>query len=248
MFFNPGESLKKLKPDTKITGAIWSIVLLVIVSGVIMLPIITSHDYYDALYRIVIRQQADSGKDLGEKEKIQIKDYLHSGINKTIQIFSHFAGKLVSVFLYYLLFYSLILWGLSSLFKINIGFSYSFKIMVCLYIIFCLELILISIMVVVSDWKPLLANAKNMKDFTSVLMAYTSLAVIWDMSEIGVVPFYLLNYLTNIFIYIYFGYFYLVLTGSVNIEKKLAIKMTIIFALIIGLLNIISGVPLMFMK
>ena len=102
-------------------------------------------------------------------------------------------------------------------------------------------------MVVFADWHLSLSNVQSMKEFTAVLTAYTSLAVIFEISEIGAVPFLILNYLTNIFTYLYFSLFYLVLTKSVNVEKKQAIIVTVIYAIISGLMYILLSLPYIFM-
>jgi hypothetical protein len=121
---------------------------------------------------------------------------------------------------------------LGKIFRGEIDYGKSIRIMIFSSIVIVLGLLIKTGLAVASDWRSALSSTESVYDLNSVFMTNISAAVFFNSSSIGRIPYFIVNYITDVF---NLGCAFFVISGLRAICKmttgKAAASTAILFAL-----------------
>lgn len=240
---NPFEGFSDLGDKTKWFLPLISILILLFLSTALVLPLMQSDEYTDAVVRVAISKQAEKGVEMSMEQQAAMSEQMGSSMVKKITIISTLVGAVLFTVIIMLL-NSLLIKILSSIMKEQVKFSLIFKILIFISIIGIVQSLVKTGITLSGDWARILNRVNDTSSLKLALTAPVSLAALFSYNTLGSTGYYLMDTLTDIFNWIYYIFLYAGLKISAGMTKKHALLVTIISAvvlLIIGLVfNLIS--------
>jgi hypothetical protein len=229
---NPFEGYGKLNGGTKVFPPLLVIIVLFLLSLVIMIPMQNSDVYSDAVVRIQTAVMADQGNEMSAEQQTAMAEQMKSPMVRNITIVSTFVGGLFSfmaITLLMALFMKLIAGGFK---KESVKFALIFKIILFASIVSMVQSLLKMGITVTGDWQRALSRVNSAAELQFALQSPISLAALFDPVQMGRQVYFLIDYVTDIFNWIYYIFIYAGLKVAVGLEKKQALIATILVALI----------------
>ena len=235
---SPVDGFSKVDAKTKIALPILLIILLALISTTLLLGIMSNDGYKEALLRTQIVSFQEKGTELSSEQMAAMEKQFNSPTFMVITAVSTVGGGVITYVLMTAV--SLFLLKLISLiFKQKAGLKILLRIFVYIALFSIAQMLLKNIITLVSDYGRILARVQSTDDLRYALTSSISLAALFDPSSIGKALHYAIDLLTDVFNWLYYGFLYAGLRGAAKIEKKTALTITIVFALVmsgIGLL------------
>ncbi|MBB6481006.1 YIP1 family protein [Spirochaeta isovalerica] len=229
---NPFEGYKKLNNDTKLFLPFLTIIILFLFSVLLMIPMQTSDVYGEAMARVQQAALADRGTELSDEQMTAMAEQMKSPMVRNITIVSTIGGGLVS-YIVITLVSALILKLLSGGFKKEaVKYSLVLKIILFASIVSMVQALLKMGITLSGDWQRALARVNTTGDLQMALQSPVSLAALFDPVSMGRQVYFLLDYVTDIFNWIYYLFLYAGLKGALALEKNKALAVTVIMAVI----------------
>jgi len=238
ILLNPFESFSEVNDDTKWFLPLVLILFLILISTSLLIPLMQSDEYVDALVRITTRQQVEKGIEMSAETQSAIKEQLESPLMKKITIASAMGGSIV-VFIVIMLLNVLLIKILAAILKNKVKFSLIFKILIFASIIGIIQSLIKSGIALSGDWTGILNRVNDTIGLKLALSAPVSLVVFFSAGTLGSTGYFLLDVLTDIFNWIYYIFLYAGLKNSAGLTKKHALIVTIISALVFILIGLI---------
>jgi len=229
---NPFSGYKKLGDDTKLFLPFLIIVILFLLSLAMMIPMQSSDVYSDALVRIQQAAMSERGTEMSAEQVEAMSRQMRSPMVRNITTASTFVIGLISyigITLLIALFLKLISGGLR---KESVKYSLVLKIMLFAAIVTMVQSLVKMGITVTGDWQRALARVNTSTDLQFALQSPISLAAFFDPASMGRQVFYIVDYLTDIFNWIYYIFLYAGLRSSLAMDKGKALTATVLIAVI----------------
>ncbi|MDC7226923.1 MAG: YIP1 family protein [Spirochaetales bacterium] len=242
LFISPTEGFSDLTPQTPIILPVLSIVVLVLAGMLMLMPIIGSETYTEALGRVQINTLAERGTEMSAEQLEVMQEQLHSGRMRTFTMLSSTVGGAFTFFLM-LLVNTLFLLILTRIFGSKPSFKHLFKILVFLAAVSSIQAIIKNGITLMSDYERLLSRVQYAKDMQWAITSPVSLAVLFAPGKLSILLYTLIDSITDIFNWIYFIYLYFAMRFSLSLPGNKAIGITILAAaLMIGISLIFASI------
>lgn len=229
---NPFEGYKGVNDNTGILLPVLSIILLFIISVSMMLPILVSEPYADAVVRTQISAMAERGNEMSLEQQTAMAEQMSSPMFRNITIASSYGGGLIGLIVITLLVTLILKLIVSSVKKEKVKFSLVFKIIIFALIVGMVQSIVKMGITLAGDWPRILARVNDAAGLQQALQSPVSLAALFDRATVGNTVYTLINSLTDVFNWIYYLFIYAGLRSALVIEKKPALIVTVVIALI----------------
>lgn len=224
---NPFEGFGKLKEGTRLLPPLLVIIVLFLLSLVLMIPMQSSDVYSDAVVRIQTAVMADQGNEMSTEQQDAMAERMKSPMIRNITILSTFVGGLFS-FMAIILLLALFMKFLSGgLKKESVKFSLLLKMILFASIVSVVQSMLKMGLTISGDWQRALSRVNSAAELQFALQSPVSLAAFFDPAQMGRQVYFLLDYVTDIFNWIYYVFIYAGLKAAVGLEKKSALIVTI---------------------
>jgi hypothetical protein len=228
---NPFEGFSEVTEKTKWFIPLLSILVLVLISIALLIPIMQSNEYTDALVRSTISRQAEKGVEMSTEAQRAMTEELSSPMIKKITIISAFGGGIIT-FVIVMLLNALFIKLLSLIMKKKVSFSLIFKIFIFISIIGIVQSLIKSGITLSGDWSRILSRVTDTTGLKLALSAPVSLAALFSVETLGSTGYFLIDAITDIFNWIYYIFLYAGLKISAGFTKKQALILTILTAVI----------------
>ncbi len=239
IIINPFNGYKGLDDNTKIGIPLVSIIFLFLISTFLLVPIMKSDSYFEAITRVQITNMAEHGNELSTERQNEMAEQFKSPLVRNMTVVMPFVTGLL-LFLLYTLFVTFILkFIISAIKKERIKFSLILKIILFTSIIYMIQIILKNSITITGDWLRALKRANDTSSLQMALQTPISLAALLDPGKTGKIIYFLIDFLTDIFNWLYYVFLYAGLKVAVKLEKKQALLMTVIIAVISLLIGLI---------
>ena len=238
IFSNPQNGLSRIDKDTKIFFPLLIVLLLMALSTALILPIIQSPEYSQALVRLQAADMAEKGSPMSREQMEAMERQLSSPQVKTITTLSSLIGGVVGYILMLLVTWLLLKLILVSV-KAEAPMKVLFRIMVYIALISVVQALLKNIITVSGNWERYMRMVQSKEDLQIALSSPISLASVVSHEKAGITGYFLIDAVTDVFNWLYYIFLYLALRWTLNIEKRKALTATIISAIVfigIGLL------------
>jgi len=229
---NPFEGYKGLNENTKILLPLLTIIVLFVISITMIVPILLSEPYSEAIVRAQIATMAERGNEMSSEQQAAMAEQMKSPMVKNITIASSYAGGLLTFFLMTLAAALILKLTVSSMKKDKVKFSLVFKILIFASIVAMVQSILKMGITLTGNWERALSRVNDTGSLQQVLQTPISLAALFDASGMNRTLYMLIDTLTDVFNWIYYIFVYAGLKVAVQLEKKQALTATIIIAVI----------------
>jgi hypothetical protein len=235
---NPFEGFSEINNETKWFLPLLTIIILLLISTSLLIPIMQSDEYIGALVRATTSQQAEKGVEMSTEAQEAMAKQLNSPMIKNITIASALGGGTIT-FIVILILNSLLIMLLSAILKNKIKFSLIFKIMIFISIISIVQSLIKSGITLSGDYARILSRVNDTTGLKLALAAPVSLAALFSVETLGSTGYFLLDAVTDIFNWIYYIFLYAGLKISAGLQKKHALMVTIITAVIFIIIGLI---------
>ncbi|MBI9099311.1 MAG: YIP1 family protein [Spirochaetaceae bacterium] len=236
---NPFEGYKGVNESTKILLPLLSIIVLFLISISMIVPIMLSDAYGDAVVRVQISTMAERGNEMSAEQQAAVAEQIKSPMVRNITIVSAYAGGLITFFLVTLLVTLILKIVISSVKKETVNFSLVFKIIIFASIVAMIQSILKMGITLSGDWERTLSRVNDTAALQQALQSPVSLAALADPGAVSNSVYMLIDSFSDIFNWIYYIFLYAGLRVVTQLEKKPALIIIIalaLFSIAIGLL------------
>lgn len=241
---NPFEGYAKVNDTTKVIWPLLTIILLFIISISMMVPMMTSEAYGDATVRTQIAAMAERGSEMSAEQQAAMAEQMKSPMVRNITIASAYVGGLIAfmgITLIVALILKLIVSGVK---KDKIKYSLVLKVILFASAVSMVQSLVKTGITISGDWERALARVTNGADLQLALQSPISLAAILDPANMSRQLYFLIDYVSDIFNWIYYIFLYAGLKAAIGLEKKPALIITIaiaVISLVIALLFTLIG-------
>ena len=229
---NPFEGYKDVNDSTKILFPLLTIILLFVFSISMLVPIMLSDSYGDAIVRSQVNSMIEKGNEISLEQQNAMADQIKSPMIRNITIASAFVGGLITFFLITLIITFILKLVVSSIKKDKIKFSLVFKIILFASIVAMVQSIVKTGVTLTGDWHRVLARVNDTSALQQALQSPISVAALFDPAKVGNSVYFLIDAFTDVFNWIYYLFLYAGLKVAVELEKKQALITTIVIALL----------------
>ena len=228
---SPSKGTAALTETSPVALPLVIILVLSIAASAMLIPILSSDAYTDALTRVQISTMKERGTEMSQEQIAAMEQQLQSTSVKRITIISSTAGAAIA-YIVMLLVSVLLLKLIIAIFKEKASFKLLFRIMVFLAIISMVQMIVKNGITIVSDYSRVLSRVTNTGELQHALTSPVSLGILFSPSKINASVYYLIDAFTDIFNWIYYLYLYAAMRNAVGIDKKKAVAVTIVSAVV----------------
>jgi len=228
---SPIQGFAKVDKETKVALPIVIILLLVLAATMLLIPILNSEAYTDALLRVQISSMQEKGTELSTEQIERMSEQLTSGNIKTITLLSSVVGGVFG-FALMLAVSIFILKLITVIAREKISLKLILRIMIFITLISVLQMLVKNFITVFTDYGRILSRVQETSDLQYALTSPVSLAVLFDPGKIGSSLYYLIDSFTDIFNWLYYGYLFAALKSAAGLNTGKALKITIAAAVI----------------
>ncbi len=232
IFTSPESGFSKVNDKTKILLPVFIIIIFALIVSTLLIPILNSKAYSDAMVRVQLKVLEERGGVMSDSQKEQVSQSLNSPATKTISLISTTIGGSIAYLLTILL-TVVLLKILTLIFREKPKFGHLFKIIVFVSVISIAQMLIKNIITLVTDYERVLAGVMTTADLQYALSSQISLAVLFSPGKTGTALIYLVDTLTDIFNWLYYGFVYAGLRYSCGIEHRKTLPITIIMAVLL---------------
>ncbi|HAK45631.1 MAG TPA: hypothetical protein DCO79_06890 [Spirochaeta sp.] len=227
MFASPSKGFPELTPATPILMPIIVVLILVLAGLFMLMPILGSDAYLDALGRVQVNTLVERGTEMSTEQLEMMEQQLKSDQMRTINLATTIGGGLIG-YIIILLVYALILLILTRIFKEKPGFKHLFKLLIFLAVISAVQGIVKNGITLLSNYERILSKVQYTADLQWAITSPVSLAALFNPAKTGPTLYTVIDAVTDIFNWIYFIYLYFGLKFSAGLARKKALTITII--------------------
>ena len=184
---SPSRGFSSFDEKTPLAIAIICVLVLVFISTAIIIPIINSGAYSEAVVRIQINTMKDRGTEMTAEQIEMMRESLTTGPAKKISLISSLAGGVIG-YAVMLLITTLLLKVLLSIFKEKRGFKLVLKLMVYIALITAVQMLLKNVITVLTDYERVLSRVQYTKELQYALTFSGQLSSIIFTAEHEFVP------------------------------------------------------------
>lgn len=229
---NPFEGFKGVGDSTKILFPLLTIILLFVFSISMMVPLMLSDSYGDAIVRSQVKGMIEKGNEISLEQQNAMADQIKSPMVRNITIVSAYAGGLITFFLITLFTTFLLKVFISLLKKEKVKFSLVFKVILFASLITMVQSIVKAGVTLTGDWHRVLARVNDTSALQHALQSSISVAALLDPAKVGNSVYFLIDAFTDIFNWLYYVFLYAGLKSALELERKQALAATIVTALL----------------
>ena len=229
---NPFEGFKGLNDNTKIIWPLLTIIVLFLISTSLLIPILSSDEYSQAIVRAQVTSAAEKGNPMSNEQIEAMSKQMTSPMIKNITLVSSFVGGLITFMAITLLVSLILKLFVSSVKKDKVKFSLILKIILFTTIIAMVQSLLKAGITITGNWERVLSRVNETSQLQFALTSPISLAALFDLSSLGDSLYMLLDAFTDIFNWIYYIFLYAGLKIVAELDKKKAMIITVVIALI----------------
>ena len=235
---SPSKGFSAFDNSTPFSLALILILLLVLASTAMLIPIISSDAYADAVIRVQITTLQERGTEMSAEQIEAMKQAMSSGSARTITMLSSTIGGVAGYTI--MMIVSVLLFKLILLvFKEKAKFKLLFSIMVYIGIISIVQMLIKNGITLFTDYERVLSRVQNTSDIQHALTSAVSAAALFSPAKMNSSVYYLIDAVTDIFNWIYYAYLYAAVRWTLKLEHKKALAVTIVSALIFILFGLI---------
>jgi hypothetical protein len=218
IFTKPAEAYKQITPQTKIGFCLLLLLLVLTVSGLLLLPILTSAAYHDAYLRANLNFMEKSGLLTSPGVRKTATDNLNSPLTRGFLAIGPVIGPALSL-LVVLFVASLVLWLVGLVTKNKVPFKAGLRVFAFTWAVYAWQALIQSVILLISDHQALLGKVHTMTDFSLALTVPFSLAALFPPGSVGLAAIVAIDFVTNIFNIIFY---YLLYTGlrAQSVDQK----------------------------
>lgn len=228
---SPIKGFSKVDEKTKILMPIIIVLLLVLAASALLIPILNSDAYADALMRTQISDLMEKGTELSAEQIDQMTQQLQSENMKKIMLVSSVVGGVFGYAL--MLTVSIFLIKLFTIIvKEHVSLKIILRIMIYIGLIGVVHLLTKNCITLFTNHGRILARVQSTADLQYALTSPVSLAALFDPGKINRTVYNLIDSLTDIFNWLYYGYLFAGLKGAAKLRTSTALKITIAIAVI----------------
>lgn len=240
---SPREGFGRLENKTKIILPLLILFVLLAGSGLLQIPLVTSEVYSRAMIKIGAAQAEKMGVEMTDEMLEAIEKQQSSPLQRTIVMVSIIVVPIITLLLVMLL-ETLFLLVACKILKAEITFQLLFKMLIFISLFRVLGTLLNYVFLFLSDWKSALAAVTTTVEYQDALVSEFSLAAFLDRQALGNQLFFAIDYLTNIFMILYYVFCALGLKTVAKISLKQSVIVIIILAVVSMFLGMISTLML----
>ncbi|MBN2050570.1 MAG: YIP1 family protein [Spirochaetales bacterium] len=227
----PSRGFTQIGKDTKIFLPLLVILALTLVATALLLPIVRSPEYTKAVITVQEQTMQEKGSPLSREQAEAMADQLSSDRMKTITTVSTLVGGLFGYLI--MLMVSWLLFKLILvIFKTPASMGLLFKVLVYLALFTAVQSILKTVVTLSGNWERMLALVQTTDDFKMALQSPISLAALVSYKKVGTTAYFIIDTLTDIFNYLYYGYLYVALHRLFGMEKRKALFAVLVCAVL----------------
>ncbi len=228
---SPSTGFATVNDATPFFLALIIILILTLASSALLLPVLGSDGYMNALSRAQINTLKERGTVMSEDQIEAMQKQLQSDSVRTITMVSATAGSVVTYVA--MLFVSVLLMKLILLiFREKTSFKLLLRIMIFIALITAFQMIVKNLITVLTDYERVLSRVQYALDLQYALSSSVSLAALFSPAGMNPSLYYLLDAFTDIFNWLYYGYLYAGLRWAAGLNKSKALSVTIVSAIV----------------
>jgi hypothetical protein len=207
---NPSTGFAQVGKETKIALPVILLLISILVTIALMLPMMLSDPYAEALARVQLSVLAERGTQLSEEQSAAMAQQLRSPAVRGITVASALVVGTITYVLM-LLFSTLVLKIVAAAAKQEeAGFGVLFKVMVYSGVFGVVQRLAKDVVIMTGNWERALRKVGDTDGLKEVLQAPLSAAMFFDHETLGDAGFYVLDAVTDpfnwlTFIFVYFG-------------------------------------------
>lgn len=236
---NPFDGFRDLKESTKLFPALLVIIVLFLFSMILLIPIMSSPAYGDAVARVQSTVMAQRGTEMSAEQQAAMAEQLKSPVVRNITIVSAVAGGLISYMAVLLVMTLVLMLVIGAVRKEKIRFSLVLKLLLFTAIVSMVQSLVKMGITLSGDWLRVLSRVTDTPSLQAALNSPVSLAALMDVSAVGRQVYYLVDYITDVFNWVYYIFLYAGLKAVAGLEKKKALLITVIIAVISILIGLV---------
>jgi hypothetical protein len=228
---SPIKGFSNVNKETGVALPLIVVLLLVLASSMLLIPILSSDAYTDAMVRAQINSMQEKGTELSTEQIELMSQQFTSGNVKTITLLTSIIGGVFGYVL--MLVVSVFLLKLFTVIaKEKISLKLLLRILVFVAIISVLQMLIKNFITVFTDYERILSRVQNTSDLQYALSSPVSLAAIFTPGKISTSLYFLIDAITDIFNWLYYGYLFAGLKAAAGLSTSKALKITIISAIV----------------
>lgn len=232
IFSNPFEGFKGIDDSTKIFPPLLIVILLFIATQALMIPIMNSDVYGDAMARVQIAAMAEQGREMSSEQQAAMMEQMKSPMVRNINIVSALVGGSIIIVVITLITALILKLIVSAVKKDTVKFSLIFKILLFIMLITMIQSLVKMGVTHLGNWERALARITKASELQMVVQSPISLAAILDPQEMSRQLYFLVDYVTDIFNWIYYIFFYAAMRSTIALDKNKALIITVVLAVI----------------
>ena len=228
---SPSKGFAELSGSSPVVLPLIMVLVLTALSIIMIMPIMSSDAYIDAMSRVQINTLSERGTELTDEQIDAMNQQMNSASMRTITLISSIGGGLVS-FAVILLVQTLILMLLTRIVKDKASFKHLFRLIIFLALISVVQGIVKNGITLFSNYERLLSKVQTTADLQWAITSPVSLAVLFSPTKLNPSVYTLIDYCTDIFNWIYYVYLFFGLRFSAGLAKNKALTVTVISAVL----------------
>lgn len=232
---NPFEGYRGVNDSTKVLFPLLIVIVLFAVSISLIIPLMVSESYGDALVRIQVNTMMEKGTEMSLEQQEAVAGNIKSPMVRNITVVSAYVAGLLFIFIIMVIISFILKVVASAVKREPVKFLLIFKILLFASLISMVQMSLKSGIALTGNWQRALARVNDSAALQIALMAPVSLAALVDPLTVGPFIYTLIDSVTDVFNWIYYVFFYAGLRASVELQKKPALIITIVTALVMVL-------------
>ena len=226
---SPVKGFSTVTGKTKIAVPLLVVILIAAAGSFILLPVITSDSYSKALVRVQTSILAERGTEMSAEQTEQLNEQLSSGSMRKVNSITTIGGA-IFVYVLMIFFSVLILKLICIIFREKPEFRLLLRIIIFIAIFSAVQMLLKNLITAVSDYNRILSRVQTSEDLQWALNSPVSLAVLFSPSSLNNTLYTLIDTVTDIFNWLYYGYLYAALRGAAELKSSRALAVTLVFA------------------
>ncbi|MEM5948291.1 YIP1 family protein [Spirochaetia bacterium 38H-sp] len=236
IIFSPFDGFAKLDKSVPVWKAFFLIMVFASLVGAMLIPVITSQEYRELVYKLSVVQMQKMGQSMSNeqldmfKENFNSSQFVVSTVISTVLSMGIMTGIgcLLSAFM---------LWLISLVFKTGEGFKRALAVSVYAYPVYILGMAVKNLLVLASDYKSLLLQVRTNMELGFLLSPPFSLASFLSPSSVSVSFYNILNTATDVFFLLFVLFLYAAFLKVYGMEKNKALTASIGFYIVFVLVS-----------
>ena len=232
IFSSPTKGFTELTTSSPVVIPLIVVLILTIAGTAMLFPVMSGDTYVEAMSRVQVNTLKERGTELTAEQVEIMEQQLQSSRVQTITRITSLGGGLIG-FVVILFVQALILLILTRIVKEKPSFKLLFRLIVFLALVSVIQVIVKYGITLLSDYERMLSRVQYNADLQRVLNSPVSLAALFSPTKLNPTLYALIDYVTDIFNWIYHIYLFFGLRVAAGLNKNKALIVTLISAVLL---------------